>query len=55
MDSVGVTVLHAASQGGNVDFVRELVVRGCDVNAVEQTVVLPSLHAAANGRTQAVA
>ena len=36
---------HSPAQGGNVDFVRELVVRGCDVNAVDaKSVVGGTLH-----------
>ena len=38
----------------NVDLVRELVVRGSDVNAVKANGVLPSTDAATTGRTQAV-
>ena len=53
-NSVGCTVLHAAATGGNVDFVRELVVRGCDVNAVKANGCTPLHDAATSGRTQAV-
>ena len=54
MDSVGATVLHAASQGGNVDLVRKLVGRGCDVNAVKANGCTPLHYAAVSGRTEAV-
>ena len=54
MNSAGATVLHFAAKGGNVDLVRELVVRGCDVNAVKANGYTPLRVAAACGRTKAV-
>ena len=54
MSSAGATVLHGAAEGGNVELVRELVGRGCDVNAVEANRCTPLHDAAISGRTDAV-
>ena len=35
VNSDGATLPHFAAEGGNVELVRELVDRGCDVYAVE--------------------
>ena len=54
MSSDGATVLHFAAAGGNVELVRELLGRGCDVNAVKTNGFTPLHDAAAHGRTEAV-
>ena len=46
VDSAGDTVLHWAAESGDVQLVRELVGRGCDVNAVKANGWTP-LHDAA--------
>ena len=47
------TVLDFATAGGNVELVRELVGRGCDVNAAADGCT-PLHSAAGHGRTQFV-
>jgi serine/threonine-protein phosphatase 6 regulatory ankyrin repeat subunit B len=36
LNTTGYTVLHAAASGGDVDVIRELINRGCDVNATNK-------------------
>ena len=54
IDSSGQTVLHSAATGGHVEVMKELVGRGCDVNAMEANGCTPLHSAAACGRTEAV-
>ena len=54
VNSAGATILHWAAAAGNDEIVRELVGRGCDMNAVKPNGCTPLHVAAGCGRTEVI-
>ena len=54
VDCAGATLLHFAAAGGNLEFVHELLGRGCNVNVTKANGYTPLLYATDCDRTEEV-